>query len=317
MLANVPDALKSAKTLSRRLGITYKEIREIVQTGFVNPELTKLSLLYKLGVSIQDVRLYRDEDCQELFDKHKALLNKLKNNDHISLSDEEQKQLDTLSQTDDKTGLSRWEIITELAAFEEKLEKQAQICAKTVEELKKAVEAIPLERILVLADADAGCSFEQTILKYADAQTTAKPIDFLRINLFVRLWRKLGWTIEETDRALQVFVPSNTQFDTHTLGRKPLKTALVYLAHLKSLDGKVKVGKQSRIKLLTLWSDIPTTGKNPLYAQLFLTPSVLKNDPVFDDPLGHYLTDEKEKIKDHLLALQGALGSPGMILMQF
>ncbi|HYC28877.1 MAG TPA: hypothetical protein VEB42_08675, partial [Chitinophagaceae bacterium] len=50
----------------------------------------------------------------------------------------------------------------------------------------------------------------------------------------------------------------------------------------------------------------PTTGKDPLYAQLFLTRSVLKIDTVFDNALGKYL--EKDLlIKDHSLALQAAL----------
>ena len=57
--------LNSAKALSRRLGVTYKEIVEIVQTGFVNPKLAKLGVLYKLGVSIHDARFYLD---------HKGLL---------------------------------------------------------------------------------------------------------------------------------------------------------------------------------------------------------------------------------------------------
>ncbi len=76
-----------------------------------------------------------------------------------------------------------------------------------------------------------------------------------------------------------------------------MKTALVYLAHLNALDEQVKVGRNSRQKLLTLWSNLPTTGKNSLYAQLFLTRSVLKNDPIFDDPMGHYLCyfDDSDK----------------------
>ena len=159
----------------------------------------------------------------------------------------------------------------------------------------------------MLADPDAGCNFDLTTLQYADG-ATADPIVFLRINLFVRLWRKLGWSIEETDRALQAFIPQNTPFETAHLNKQPLKTALIYLAHLKALDEKVRVGTQSRIKLPTLWADIPTTGKKPLYAQLFLTRSVLKTSPVFDHPLGQYLSAAGVNLKDHVLALQGALG---------
>ena len=79
-------------------------------------------------------------------------------------------------------------------------------------------------------------------------------------------------------------------------------TALIYLAHLKALDEQVKVGKLSRQKLLALWTDIPTAGKQSLYAALFLGRSVLKSGQVpivvdgergfisiFDDPLGKYL----------------------------
>ena len=56
---NALAMLKSAKTLSPP-GVTYMEIADIVQTGFVNPKLTKLSVLYKLGVSIHDARVYLD-----------------------------------------------------------------------------------------------------------------------------------------------------------------------------------------------------------------------------------------------------------------
>ena len=91
--------------------------------------------------------------------------------------------------------------------------------------------AIPFGDILVLADPDAGCDFDLTTLRYADGDP-ADDIAFLRINLFVRLWRALGWTIEETDRALQVFVPKSAPFEKANLSKQPLRTALIYLAHL-------------------------------------------------------------------------------------
>ncbi len=129
----------------------------------------------------------------------------------------------------------------------------------------------------------------------------------IKINLFVRLWRKLGWTIEETDRALQAFLPAASLPLTAANLGEALKTALIYIAQFKRLDERVKVGKDRRLKLLTLWSNLPTTGSNPLYAQLFLSKSVLKQDTVFDDPLGNYLSQSSVIIKDHLLALQAAL----------
>ena len=195
----------------------------------------------------------------------------------------------------------------EVEAFSQELEKLAVSFNMSAAQLEVELQAIPFDGVLVLADPDAGCNFDLTTLRYANGNP-ADAIAFLRINLFVRLWRKLGWSIEETDRALQAFVPKNTPFETAHLAKQPLKTALIYLAHLKALDEKVRVGKQSRIKLITLWSDIAITGKKPLYAQLFLTRSVLKNAPVFDHPLGQYLSAAGVKLKEHLLALQGALG---------
>lgn len=270
--------LNSAKALSRRLDVTYKEITEIVQTGFVNPKLTQLRLLYKLGVSIHDARFYLD---------HKGLLGQ----DPATLSSEGQKRL------------------LEVEAFSEALAALAETFETTSATLESELQAIPFDNILVLVDPDAGCNFDLTTLQYADG-SQAKAIDFLRINLFVRLWRKLGWSIEMTDRALSTFIPGTAPYDDTpaNLAKQPFKTALIYLAHLKTLDEKVQAGKQSLLKLPTLWSDLATTGKNPLYAQLFLTRSVLKSAPVFDDPLGQYLTDPAIKLEDHVLAMQGALG---------
>lgn len=280
--------LNSAKALARRLGVTYKEITEIIRTGFVNPKLNHLSLLYKLGVSIHDTCLYLN---------HK--------NDPAPVTVEEQKRQ------------------LEVQAYAQKLAKLAGSFQMAPGDLEAKLRKIPFGEILVLADSGAGCDFDMTTLQYADGRK-ADPIAFLRINLFVRLWRKLGWTIEETDRAFSTFIPQSTPFDHNedNLAKQPLRTALIYLAHLKALDEKVKIGKQSRLKLLTLWSDIATTGENPLYAQLFLTRSVLKNDQVFDNPLGEYLTaewieklgagqakdSEFSLIRGHLPALQGALG---------
>ena len=303
LVCHASAMLSSAKTLSRRLGVTYKEIAEIVQTGFVNPKLTELTLLYKLGVTIQDAQLYKDH--KPFYEQNEDLIG----TDRSALPPADQQRFDDLSGTVPNTQMTGWEIVNELAAFEQRLEEQAAVFSTPLNQLQTHVQNIPFDGVLVLADPDAGCNFDLTTLRYANSDP-ADAIAFLRINLFVRLWRRLGWSIEETDRALQAFVPKNTPVETAHLGNQPLKTALIYLAHLNALDEKVRVGKQSRIKLISLWSDITTTGKKSLYAQLFLTRSVLKSAPVFDHPLGQYLSvaGVKLKDKDHVLALQGALG---------
>lgn len=255
--------LNSAKALSRRLGVTYKEIAEIVRTGFVNPKIAEFGILHKLGVAAQDVFFYRD---------HKGLLAQNPN---------------TLSQ-------ENYNRLQEVKAFEQRLDDLSdtfQVSGFDARAwMNTALGNNSFDNVLVLADPDAGCNFDLTTLRYAGG-AAADPIAFLKINLFVRLWRKLGWTIEETDRALQTFVPRNAPYETAHLNKQPLKTALIYLAHLKTLDARVSTGKQSRLKLLTLWSPLATTGNNPLYAQLFLTQSGLKTDIAFDDQRGNYLSE--------------------------
>ena len=272
--ANQQDALtalKSAKTLSRRLGVSYKEIAELVQTTFVNPRLEGLSFLTRVEISADDFFRYKGQPG------------------HAPLT------------TDEK------------AVFDQRLVQRAEELKLSVEALSTRIDAAwtatKVNEILVLRDPNAACNFDQTTIEYLDGKP-ADSVAFLKLNLFVRLWRKLGWTIAETDRALQTFLPANLQPLTPVTIGPALETALLYLAHFKALDSQLKVGRNSRLKLLTLWSDLATTGTNSLYAQLFLTRSVLKNDVVFDDPLGQYLSAPGilRKVKDHLVAVQGALG---------
>jgi hypothetical protein len=273
--------LNSAKALSRRLGVTYEELLVIVETGFVNPKLAQLNVLYRLGVSIHDVIFCRDAQNKAFYEQNKDLLDSDRGN--LTLAD--QQRLDALSKDD-------WRRLTEVQSFEARVQEFVNEFDLSSAQVETELHTIPFDQVLVLADPDTSCNFDVTTLRYASSRA-ADDIAFLRINLFVRLWRKLRWSIEETDRALQTFVVVNAPFEKPTLGKQPLETALIYLAHLKAMDEKVHVGKQGRLKLMTLWSDIALTGKKPLYAQLFLTRSVLKSDDVFDDPLGEYLSSDR------------------------
>src|SRR5262249_15965111 len=50
--------LRSAKELSRVLGVTYDELVQLVQTRFVNPNLTRLDILWKLRLDVGDFFRY-------------------------------------------------------------------------------------------------------------------------------------------------------------------------------------------------------------------------------------------------------------------
>ncbi|MDE1674626.1 neuraminidase-like domain-containing protein [Nocardia gipuzkoensis] len=303
--------LNSAKALSRRLGVTYKELVQLIKTRFVNPHLTGLALLYQLPASIAETKFFLAPDNQTFYTANKDLLEK-------NLNAAQKARLKALSKDD-------WEKLSDLGAYADRVTAHAAAYQLQAADVLADLAAIPLDKALVLADPDTGCNFDETTFRYADGKP-ADPAAFSRLNLFVRLWRKLGWSIAETDQALRLFVPAETPYDETHFGQKPLDSALIYLAHLKELDGRVKVGKPSRIKLLTLWSDIPTDGKGSLYSQLFLTRNVLKADPIFDHPQGDYLAPawvaahgvdkpaDFVLVKGHLLAIQAALGlTPGEV----
>ncbi|WP_437886329.1 neuraminidase-like domain-containing protein [Sorangium sp. So ce307] len=189
-----------------------------------------------------------------------------------------------------------------------RLSRRLGVTYKELVEFVRTEFINPTPSTLVLADPDASCDFERTTLQHQNG-TAAGALDFIKISLFVRLFRKLGWTIEETDRALAVLVPKRMRPPrTGAELGAAMQTALVYLAHLKALEDRLDMGNGARVKLLTLWADLPTRGNGSLYAQLFLTPSVAGIDPAFDDATGNYLSAPGVFVAAHLPAIQAALG---------
>ena len=250
--------LSSAKNLSQLLGVTYQELSDLVKTGFLNPKLYPLLFQFeRFGISMSDAFSY--------------------------------------------TGQPGYPVMTDVTAFEASLQKitdrykgqnpSTSFDAKVW--IKSILPANYSAGVLVLAVPSSGCNFGTTTLQYADNKTTATPLDFVKFNLFVRLWKKLGWTMDEVDRALQLFFPptlpawGDPSFDAAFSAA--WKTALVYLAHLDDLNTRLAPAL-GRTALLPFWSSLPVQGENSLYAQLFLTPSVLNNDWAFDDPDGSFPT---------------------------
>jgi hypothetical protein len=297
----------SAQTLADTLEVSYQDLANLVDTGFLNPGLAPLmGPLQEFGLSLNDVFSYTGQPGF--------------------------------------TALSS----TALAAFEQKLQNlinQYYLPNNTVAFRNPAALKTWLnwlltggysnQALVLQAPSSNGCDFQDTTFQYAGGNP-AQPLDFLKLNLFVRLWNKLGCSIDELDQALQVFLtpllPATTDANFGSDFASAMKTALVYLAHLQALFTQLQQGSYDRTGILPLWGNIPTTGANPLYSQIFLTPGVLNSDPIFDDPAGQYLsyydttsktylpfrwsttqtTDDPANgyvlLGNHATALQGALG---------
>ena len=296
--ANDAAALSSAETLADSLDITYQNLADIMGTGFLNPALVPLTNpLQKFGLSLSDVFSYTPSVPPAQPTAFEVKLQGLMQQYYPQFA---------------ATALQQWLATVATASY-----------SNTV--------------LVLQAPSQNTCDFQNTIFKYAGGNA-AQPLDYLKLNLFVRLWKKLGWSIDELDRALQVFlaplIPAATDAGFSADFSNAMVTGLLYLSHLQVLSVRLPAGPFGRTGLLPLWAgtDISTTGVNPVYAQMFLTPAVLNNDPIFDNPAGQYLayfdTTQNKYLPfrwqagktgddlvngyvllgNHLTAVQGALG---------
>ena len=159
---------------------------------------------------------------------------------------------------------------------------------------------------------------------------------------FIRLWRKMGWTIDETDKALMglaavpgtSLVPgacSYVDFSDFTCvddatnlncecetGQQidltcpdiPQGDYDITPSFLHQLVAVRKLLDRTGLplpNLLAFWADISTAGEKSLYAKLFLTHNLVAIDSVFQaDANGYYLT-QSATISDHIPVLMAAL----------
>ena len=279
------DPLSNAETLADVLGLTYQQVTDLLQTNFINPGLYPLIYQFqRSGISLSDAFSYTGQLGYPTFSAAQTAAFEA--------------QLNAIT--------ARYKSLNPATSFD------------AITWLKSAVPANYSTQVLALADPNSGCNFSTTTLQYADNTTPATAYDFLRINLFVRLWQKLGWTMGEVDRALSAFFPAGlpawTDPGFSAAYTAAWKTALVYLAHLDDLNTRLQPA-MGRDALLPLWSNLPVQGPNPLYAQLFVVSSVLNNDWAFDDPAGSFpvpladLTAQSlETFSSHLASIQGILG---------
>ncbi len=182
------------------------------------------------------------------------------------------------------------------------------------------------------------CNLDKVRLTHLDG-TALTADEYDRMQRFIRLWRKMGWTIDETDKALigLAAYPVGTGggtpatpgtcdhvgFDTfvddcsHAAGEEdwscpdiplvPDDITPDFLHQLVAVRKLLDLTGLPLVKLLTFWADISTAGEKSLYSRLFLTHNLLGIDKVFQaDVHGNYLT-ESAKITDHVPVLMAAL----------
>lgn len=262
--ANVIAALSNAKLFTRRVGITYEEIVAILQTRFVNPNSDLIPKLERLRVPFATLKALKDGTITD--DAFDALL---------------------------PTGTDA----PDPAAYGGDIKAWVRNSAN-------------YDRIMALitltdptGDPDP-CNFDTLEFRFskpmanpADTSTRLGAVEFVRLLRFIRLWKKLEWTIEQTDAAICALwradltlvraddIDTVAELDAGFIRLLPRLGILVRVMNALNLKPK-----RDLLSLLACWSDIGTHGESALYRQMFLNPAILKQDAVFaDNGFGEFL----------------------------
>ncbi|MCP4398170.1 MAG: hypothetical protein GY801_12845 [bacterium] len=153
--------------------------------------------------------------------------------------------------------------------------------------------------VITLYQAESKCELDTTYLRTVENvynEVNASGIvdeTWSKIHRFIRLWRKLGWSIHELDLML------------YALGEDDITAQTI--SKLSSVVLLNKQLKRPLNQLASLWGNIDTYGHKSLYKKLFLNRAVQRIDSAFKaDTWGNYLTDESELLQDHIPALLAA-----------
>ena len=122
--------------------------------------------------------------------------------------------------------------------------------------------------VVVNTGAVTPCDLDEMTLMHLDG-TLLTVGELGRLLRFVRLWRKLGWTLAEMDLALE----------PGSLESAAVFSTILLLANLQQLRGLLDVPVAD---LVTLWQPIPTFGDKPVYDRLFRNRSALFLNPVLE-----------------------------------
>ncbi|NLA50091.1 MAG: hypothetical protein GX876_11600, partial [Bacteroidales bacterium] len=145
--------------------------------------------------------------------------------------------------------------------------------------------------VITLYQSDSLCDLNTTYLKTIQNIYSGKPDSgvsneiWSKFHRFIRLWRKLGWSVHETDLMLTALGESNIT-----------DTTISKLSYVVNLNKTLKLPID---KLATFWGNIDTYGEKSLYRRLFLNKTILRLDDAFHaDKFGNYFTDSTQVLRD-------------------
>ena len=272
------DTIGNARTFTRKMEISYTDLVRLLKTKYINPAA---ALIPKLEALQTPIKAQVKENKYPDFANIQNLIS-----GSIQFSD---LTLPTNIQLEDFEGdVENW--------------------------LRNNGESI-LGLILLTGKGD---DFGNLTLQYANplpSKSAIKEDDFLRFYRFIRIWKKIGWSIEDTDTIFSILdKPENKKAvgdsDAQILEKldKGTKDILLKIAQLKQIQSLLRpTGKNIIEQLLCLWGNINTFGSKNLYERFFLNATILRNDSVFKaNGQGEVLTDSTQKLESHKTSIMAA-----------
>jgi hypothetical protein len=258
------ENLSAVREFLRRSGLAYTDLVELVTTSFINPFQGTLDFL-------QNIFSFATIDSNTLYARLEAI------------------EAGSLDPADDP------DIVAALTAYNQQTGSTltpADLGDWIVAHLKE------FRQVITLFEPESRCDLDTTSLRtirsiYEAAATSGITKDsWSKIHRFIRLWRKLGWTIQEVDLMLAALGVDDltagaiNKFESVTL----LKTATRLLPN----------------QLAVFWGNIDSYGSGSLYQKLFLNKAVQQIDDAFKaDAFGNYLTGN-QILSDHKSAILAA-----------
>ena len=267
--------LSHAKAFTRRLGITYEDIVNILQMRFINPSSTVIPKLERLRIPFTTLKTLKEHPLTG------------------------QPWLDLLPQP-----------LPEASHYGGSIE----FWVKDEANFAKIMGLITLTDPTNEGDV---CSFDQLEFRYANPDnqaTLVRSVEFIRLIRFIRLWKKLGWSLEQTDKIITALYPAEQTLDDpdDAVNLQRLDAGftilLPRLGVLKRVMESLALNPtRDLLSLLACFAPIDTHGVGSLYRQMFLSPALLKQTPVFaDNGFGEFLGDRTQTLLDQTETLRAA-----------
>lgn len=275
--ADALAALTKVKAFTRRVGITYDELVELLGARFVNPSADLIPQVERLRVDFATLKALKQGEIPD-------------------------------------------------AAFDASLPQAidaAQYGGDIKAWVKNDANYARIMALITIANPSASaklCAADDLELRYAEPDNTKNilhTIDAVRLVRFIRLWRKLGWSVRQLDAAITALYPpadlpagADPVLDLERLDAGFLML-LPRLGVVDQVLDELECRPRDLPSLLACWAPIDVHGSDSLFRQMFGT-AVTKRDPAFaEDGYGNVLADPSQRLLAHAETLRAAFGLTG------